>query len=753
MAYADGLENECVKDPNRAAWDAGKQRWLDLYTGNHFADPLVSSASAAGKLEPEQMVNRIVVDTVKLVYNRVMNAVLAMLAGQISNPPKVVFGARESGEPPIYYLNGFVQHPIVQQMAMQLGAQDERVQQLDAIYGRETVQVQPQQPVEGAEPGEQQEQPQVQEQMHPETAKAAMQAGMSVPLPTDMAMQLKAMIDQGKMVTAQARMAGMPVPLGIVPPEALVEITDQTTAQFTQTVFDGLWEQSGGREAASENILNKKVLGWQPTLVEFDRTKIDYGESPLTLTNVEGTQIYFDPQTSSYRPPRYIIMLEPVTWEEAKAKYPDLDWESLKGKFDSGTLTGRGRDRQGRLFDLDSARDRCVIRTLWHRHWMYPMNPDEAMNCGKVTLGSVPTGAVEQVPDVATGQPIGTRNVMRQAFLLTDTGEETDPTKPNWPGIYAIREIRDIEGEVIFDRRCKTKRMPIENNINIPIPFSPYGIGEPDRLDGLQMAINRVLSDAVAHHHHDAFPPEFRHQAVADGIPLAARKRRTQSSAVINVPRSVANEVQGDLSNLGQYMELPPMPAESWKLLEFLVVAIDKEANNSEVSQGLAPSGTSGQWVANLQAAAAQVAQVTSQATEGWLKNIVQLIVEFIANDMTEKDVMRYTSKYPSAIVAAFKKKQKQLYHDITVEIQSGSAAGKTEKTQAMVALRQAGVQGISDPSILEGVNLDPDAELEQQVKWMEKLRDSGLIQAQAEQGQDRAANNGGEGRQQGNAA
>jgi hypothetical protein len=250
IKFADSLEDECYRDPNRAVWQLNKQRWLDLYTGNHFADPLVSTGIAVQSLEPEQ-VNRAkrASEVCKLVYNRVMNAVLAMLAGQVANPPKVVFSARESGEPPIYYLNGFVQNPALTQIAAMAGAADADAQQMAKFFGPD----------------------------HPDAVGAAAQAGQSVPLPPELVQQVQMLIDQGKMATMQARMAGMPPPRNIVPPEALVEITDQTTAQFTQTIFDALWEQCGGVEATAENVLNKKVLGWQPTLFEYDRTKIEYG--------------------------------------------------------------------------------------------------------------------------------------------------------------------------------------------------------------------------------------------------------------------------------------------------------------------------------------------------------------------------------------------------------------------------------------------------------------------------------------------
>lgn len=701
VAFIDALEDECARDPNRIAWDNSKQRWLDLYTGSHFA-----TAVKYDDLEPE-LRRRSVATTqvVKIVYNRVMNAVLAMLAGQVSNPPKIQFSARETGEPPIYYLNGFIKHPLVQQLAAQSGAGSDGAAEAAATYG------------DG----------------HPESARAAAEAGMSVPLEEPFVSMLKQEIELGKMLEAEARMNGQPVPVDIVPEEALIEITDQTTAQFTQVVFDALWEQCGGLEATAENILNKKVLGWQATLFEFDRGRISFGESPVTITNVEGSNVDLDPLTSSFRRGRYKILYEPVSAEEGIAKYPDAA-DAIRGKSTSGTLNSRRRSRQSRLMDLEFSRDMCLVRTCWIRDWAYPMSPDEAVECGKVSVDIVDTGEVEQVPDMATGTVLE-RPVTRQTMVSADTGEQdVMPGHPSWPMVYGIREIRDIEGEIIFDRRCELPDIPIAVNINIPVPFSPYGIGEPDRLDGLQMAINKILSDLVEHHHRAAFPVEVRHEGLHTALGKEISTARVQAASGVIADQTLFEMAGGDIGKLISYLDPPQMGMDAWRLLEFLVTAIDREANNSDVQQGNAPAGTSGEWVANLQAAANQVAQVTSKATEAWLKDLVRLFVHFITREMTVEDIGKYTSKYPPAIIEAFSRKQKSLYLDLSVEVQSGTAAAKQGQTQAMIAGRQSGMQ-IAEPEIMRRLNLDPDSQLKEQAEWIQKVRQSGVVDVMA--GQD----------------
>jgi hypothetical protein len=100
---------------------------------------------------------------------------------------------------------------------------------------------------------------------------------------------------------------------------------------------------------------------------------------------------------------------------------------------------------------------------------------------------------------------------------------------------------------------------------------------------------------------------------------------------------------------------------------------------------------------------------------------------------MTVPDIQKYCSKYPPPIVAAFNSRQKQLYLDISVEIQSGSAAAKQGQTASMIQAKQAGLP-VSAPSIMERMNLDPDAELKRQGDFNQKMIETGAMEAAAMQ-------------------
>jgi hypothetical protein len=92
------------------------------------------------------------------------------------------------------------------------------------------------------------------------------------------------------------------------------------------------------------------------------------------------------------------------------------------------------------------------------------------------------------------------------------------------------------------------------------------------------------------------------------------------------------------------------------------------------------------------------------------------------------EDWARYVSRYPIQAIAALHDRAKALDVDISVEIASGSGASKAADTQNIVAARQMGVP-ISDATIMERLNIDPDAEMQ---RGIESARKASLLAAAA---------------------
>jgi hypothetical protein len=136
--------------------------------------------------------------------------------------------------------------------------------------------------------------------------------------------------------------------------------------------------------------------------------------------------------------------------------------------------------------------------------------------------------------------------------------------------------------------------------------------------------------------------------------------------------------------------------------------------------QGNASASWSGEAIASLQNAAAQVIRAKSMHTEFYLKRLARLMVHSIVHRMGPADWQRYCSKYPWQALEALHTRAKSLDVDISVQITSGSGAAKQAETNSLIAGRQAGLP-VSDPTLMERMNLDADAELARQAEFNRK--------------------------------
>lgn len=639
------LIEESYNDERRRNWEIEAEDGYNFYLGNQW-DSLPNDGM------------------IRLTLNRVITCVIAMYAVQAGDPPKITFTARESGEPPLEFLN------------------------TDIPAGQEI---------------------------------AAAEAGMGMPfdpmqpLDPQLAGFIKAQIEQGKAMAAAAAAQGMPEPDGILPEETLVEVTDFTTAAALQTVFDAMWEECGGQVVFGENVLNKNILGISPTLYQFDDETKQH-----VLENIHPLQVFLDPFKSLYTKGHYEVYVEPISADEACAMQPHLE-KPIREAATYGVFHFPGVSHQGASarYLQKFGRDMVVVVHCWLRHQPYPMTPDEALQAGRVKQGELPTGEMTEELDPATGLAMPAP-VMRPALLHPETGEELAEGTPAWPVRYGIRQLSILANEAVEDRECEFVNIPLPWNTNLPVPFSPWGMGEPKRLKGLQQALNTALSSIVTHQAYSAVPPEVARQEVVEALGKHLERIRAKPGQRLVVPPTVASLVGNDLSKLIQYLQTADMPADAWKLVEFLLRVIDTEGNQSEVMQGNAPSGYSGDTVAALQNAASQVIKAKSLHTEHWLKWVAKLMVHSIVNRMGPADWRRYCSKYPPQALAALHAKAKQLDVDIAVEIKSGSGSTKKQQAQNVMSARTAGVP-VSPQTSLENLGLDADAELQRNADWQRK--------------------------------
>lgn len=596
----------------------------------------------------------------RVVLNRVQNIVISMVASQAAEPPVVNFNPRETGEPPITFFN--YQSADAERVAQALGGVPD----------------------------------------------------INQPLPPEMAQQIQLIIDQSFIPP----MPGMPA----APPikqDVLLEVTDQTTAEALQLIFDGMWQESNCQLAFVENTVNRNIFGLQPTLYEFDRA-----EKRHILRNTQPRQVFIDPLNTDVTKWHYAVYDEAVSIEEAKTRWPKLAKE-LEAAANQGTIqpAGGASYTQSAAYQNNFSRDMVSVRTAWVRYEPYPVDPDRAIEEEMIRAEEVATGEYEDVAD-PTGMIVGQRPITRTGYFSA-AGEEITPDHPAWPMRRGIRQITVVGQFLADDHECEYFDIPLPSNRNIPIPNSPYGQGEPKRLETLQTAINRLLTGYVTWHRYATFPPEFIPKSIADSLGESLRKARTKPGQRIPIPDDLLRMVNYDLNKVIGYPETAKMPTDFWQLLNLLITLIDREGNQAEVAEGNAASGWSGDAIASLQNAHNTIVQGKAIFTEHYLKQIARHMVHSIVNKMEPADWKKYLSKYPTQAIEVLYTRAKSLDIDVEVQIRSGSGNTRAMETQQLIAAKQAGAP-ISDPEIVERLGVDPDTQLTRQLDWdKKKLRAS----------------------------
>lgn len=637
--FLDQIVLENARDNRRSQWVLDAGRGMDLYLGNHFLTDAPNE--------------------VRVVLNRIQNAIVSLFAIQGGDPPAVTFRPRETGDPSIYYL-------------------DTRL---------------------------------------PEGAAIAQQLSLDPmqPLPPEVAAKLEDDVEMGKAMANQAMAAGTPPPAGILPPEVLIEVNDATTAEALQTVFDGMWESCDCQYTLAENVLFKNILGLQSTLYEFDDATKRH-----ILTNVHQLQVFIDNLRSDYARSQYLIYDEPVDADEATALYPHLAAEIMEfAKTGPIQFPGSRSYDPGHAYLQTFNRDMIAIRHAWFRNQPFPMTRAQAVAQGHVVEQDVPTGEVVPQADPATGGDVPVP-ATRKAMIHPETGAELTEGGPGWPIRYGIRQLRVIANRCVDDRECEFDDIPLPTNANLIVPYSPYAQGEPCRLEGLQMALNYVLSAIVTHQRYNAVPPEFIPASVQALMDKALREVRTNPGQRVVVPDALL-QMFGDVKKLVMTVDVPALPADFWKLLQFLVDIIDREGNQADVLQGDASSAWSGEAIASLQSAASQVIRAKSMPTEFYLRRLVRLMVRSITDRMGPDDWARYVTHVPYQALAAMHTRNKSMECDISVEIKSASGSAKNAETNNLMQARQLNLP-ISDETLLDRLGLDAKTELQRNLDQQRKL-------------------------------
>lgn len=475
--------------------------------------------------------------------------------------------------------------------------------------------------------------------------------------------------------------------------EDFITVDDQVAAEAYQQVHDSMWQKVDADHEWVENVLNKSVVGHCGMLIEWDDDKHVY-----SLKNKHELDIWIEgEEATGVHNAEYVVLAQSMSKDEAIVKWPEHT-EAIE------QFANRSRDHRYRNRQIQQ-RDMVQLYTLWKRNEALPMSEQEAVEMGEV----------QPVIDDA-GMPVSAEGA---GVYQTQDGKLTTEGDDIWPTKVGIRQVVMIADQEIFNGECPFVDIPIAWNINIPLPHSPYGQGTPERLEDLQMAINRVISNL-----HDWIKNNPHPSTV---VPESVAKQWQQLGSLFTHPGQTRSVSDADWLAFGgkvidQYVP-SPLSQAAISFLQDLIEEHNRASGHSDVLQGIASGGAeSGRAIEALQQAARGSLGFVSRYTERAIRHMVRVTMGLVRDYLPESEWAKYITKYPPAVLKYVIQRANSLHYDISVEIVSGKGAIRRVEEEKALLLRQGG--DITRRSLLEALNFpDPageDAKVQQEQAAMQ---------------------------------
>jgi len=180
-----------------------------------------------------------------------------------------------------------------------------------------------------------------------------------------------------------------------------------------------------------------------------------------------------------------------------------------------------------------------------------------------------------------------------------------------------------------FDRETKYDigEPPFFDIVNYPNPNSPWGTGEPDQIEQMNLAIDVILSEAV-----DA-------AIMAGNPPLKISKDVEQANPAGIVIKAGKTIVVPTRASVIEWMQSWQMPQYMQALPVMLADFINTISGVHDVSQGRRPGQvTAASAIQKLQdAAQSRVRYKVKSSMRGPIKHLYQLLLRYIAENVTDE--------------------------------------------------------------------------------------------------------------------
>lgn len=407
-------------------------------------------------------------------------------------------------------------------------------------------------------------------------------------------------------------------------------------------------------------------------------------------------------------------------------------------------------------------REVIIIRKTWLRNQPYPLTPEESL-LGGFTVEH-PISEQSPISQEVSSEPVVAQIAAESSDMGDDSGGRDSPvlnppvTAPTRLGHfrlgedgnpdlseeiifphpelvrYSIREIEMVAGEVIRDAECERTNIPAWHNVNVRIPWTPWGQGTPEILERLEEGYNNALTDIIVNGEYAATPSQVTFRSVVKDNPKLANGAYTQPGVlyVVSDDTWMKNVASGN-KDLVQTLQPPATPSDQWKRLEVLGQIIADASDQSPARRGEAPTANaSGALTEALQAAGNLNVMFKSSNTEDMLKYGVEIMIGDILTRMTPEQLAEDFPKYPVYVWKELHRLlvQHYLLCEASVQIASGGQAAQSNRVMLLANLRKMNI-GISETEIMEGLDLDA---LEQAEKQSELERSRAMLMSMGPQ-------------------
>lgn len=507
---------------------------------------------------------------------------------------------------------------------------------------------------------------------------------------------------------AQAGIIKQAIEVGVLKDNDLVEINDKTRRDVAQAAFDALWNASNCDQHIYRNVLYRNIFGHQPLRFQFDH------ETPrFILDNTHILNVWIDPTHDTIDEADYLIFEHVLDADQAVAQWPDFE-EAIAGAREKGQLdlkptkTGSSYFRMGSPSQSTHFRRPMVrVRTAWLRHQQVAMTEREAVESGRVVqnpMEMMQEPPVEDMVDdsgdeVIEAEESGNEQAqeapeLNYLLVMDERGNpiEPEPTGPdaeNWPKTVGVKEVVMLPqiARVVSDRRCAYSDIPFGWNVNIPRPYSPYGQGEPLRLEDLQTQINLVLTILANHIRYYQWPMRYWPKSLFEKLKSNGFSLHSRPGMEIPIDDKMwLMAARG--GKMSMVEQVPPVPEYYVRLLELYLNEHDRLSGNVGVRQGDPPStNMSGKALNSLIGESKGPLQFKANFTEWMMERIAKLalnaMVDFLSIEQWGEIVDMYALPALERIVEGIASSR----WDITVEIATGRGVNQAQEDERAMAL------------------------------------------------------------------